>query len=122
VGIYIMYVSRDSLKYFSSAGLGSSLYSLGADPTENTVSIVIAQQYFNCCLRIRCRGNLFTESCLAMKVYSGSAIPAFRRHITIYFMYASCICSITNRDHTRITSKDMTHYELEVKRKRAIVV
>jgi hypothetical protein len=26
--------------------------SLGADPTENTVSIVIAQQYFDCCLRI----------------------------------------------------------------------
>jgi hypothetical protein len=25
--------------------LGSSLYSLGADPTENTVSIVTAQQY-----------------------------------------------------------------------------
>jgi hypothetical protein len=28
------------------AGLGSSLYSLGADPTENTVSIIIAQQFF----------------------------------------------------------------------------
>jgi hypothetical protein len=43
-------------------GLGSSLYSLGADPTENTVSIVIAQQYLDRCLFIRCRGNLFTES------------------------------------------------------------
>jgi hypothetical protein len=42
--------------------MGSSLYSLGADPTENTVSIVTAQQYFDCCLRICCRGNLFTES------------------------------------------------------------
>jgi hypothetical protein len=36
------------------SGLGSSLYSLRADPTENTVSIFIAQQYFDCCLRIRC--------------------------------------------------------------------
>jgi hypothetical protein len=36
------------------------LYSLGADPTENTVSILIAQQYV-CCLRIRCRANVFTQ-------------------------------------------------------------
>jgi hypothetical protein len=42
--------------------LRTSLYSLGADPTENTVSIVIAKQCFDFCLRIRCRGNLFTES------------------------------------------------------------
>jgi hypothetical protein len=54
-------VSRDSLNYHS-AGLGSSLYSLGSDPTENTVCIVIAQQYLDCCLLIRCSGNLFTES------------------------------------------------------------
>jgi hypothetical protein len=33
-----------------------------ADPTENTVSIVIAQQYLLCCLLIPCCGNLFTES------------------------------------------------------------
>jgi hypothetical protein len=46
----------------SPAGLRFSLYSLGSDPTENTVSIVIAQQYFYCCLRNPCRGNLFTES------------------------------------------------------------
>jgi hypothetical protein len=39
-----------------------SLYSLYAAPTENTVSIVIAQQYFNCCLLIHWRGSLFTES------------------------------------------------------------
>jgi hypothetical protein len=45
-----------------SADLGSSLWSLGSYPTENTVSIVIVQQYFDCCLHIRCRGNLFTES------------------------------------------------------------
>jgi hypothetical protein len=35
--------------------------SLGAYPTENTVSIVISQQYLDCCLRIRCSGNVFTQ-------------------------------------------------------------
>jgi hypothetical protein len=35
---------------------------LGADPSENTESIVIAQQYLDCCLPIRSRENLFTES------------------------------------------------------------
>jgi hypothetical protein len=54
-------VSRDSRNSIS-ADLGSSLYSLGADPTENTVLILIAQQYHDCCLLIRCHGNLFTES------------------------------------------------------------
>jgi hypothetical protein len=28
---------------------------------ENAVSIVIAQQYLDRCMRIRCRGNPFTE-------------------------------------------------------------
>jgi hypothetical protein len=46
----------------NSASLGSSLYSLGADPTESIVSIVIAQQYLDCCLLIRCGVMLFTES------------------------------------------------------------
>jgi hypothetical protein len=58
---YLPATQRNSLNYHS-AGLRSSLYTLGADPTENTVSIVIAQQYLNCCLFIPCRGNLFTES------------------------------------------------------------
>jgi hypothetical protein len=49
-------VSRDSLNYIS-AGLGSSLYSLGADPTENTISIVIAQKYLDYCLLIRFLGS-----------------------------------------------------------------
>jgi hypothetical protein len=40
----------------------SSLYSLRANPTEDTVSVVIVQQYLDCCLFSRCRGNLFTES------------------------------------------------------------
>jgi hypothetical protein len=52
---------RGSLNYYS-AGLGSSLRSLGADRTGNTVSISIARQYLVCRLFIRCRGDLFTES------------------------------------------------------------
>jgi hypothetical protein len=53
--------SQETPSILILAGLGSSLYSLWADPTENTVSILIAQQYFDCCLRIRYRRNLFTE-------------------------------------------------------------
>jgi hypothetical protein len=45
----------------TSAGLEFSLYSLGEDVTENTVSIVTAQQYLDFCLFILCRGNLFAE-------------------------------------------------------------
>jgi hypothetical protein len=44
-----------------SPGVGSSLYRLGADPTENIVSIVIADRYLDCCLRIRYRRNVFTQ-------------------------------------------------------------
>jgi hypothetical protein len=58
-------ISRDSLNYYSSTGLGSSLYSLGGDLTENAVSIVVAQQYLDCCLRICCRWNMFTEPLLS---------------------------------------------------------
>jgi hypothetical protein len=38
-----------------------TLYMLGAYPTENTDSIVIVQQYLNCCMLIRCGRNVFTE-------------------------------------------------------------
>jgi hypothetical protein len=55
-------ISRGSQYFISLSGLRSSLYSLGTDPTENTVSIVIAQQYLGFCLRICCRRKLFTES------------------------------------------------------------
>jgi hypothetical protein len=51
---------RDSLSY--SSGIGPSLYSLISDPTEHTISIVSVQEYFYCCLSIRCRRNLFTET------------------------------------------------------------
>jgi hypothetical protein len=66
--------SQETPSIIPSAGLGSSLYSLGTEPIQNTICIFIAQQYLDCCLFSRC---------LAMKVYLGSAIPAFRRHVTV---------------------------------------
>jgi hypothetical protein len=50
--------SQESPSIIISGGLGSSLYTLGAAPRENTVFY----QSLYCSLRIRCRGNLFTES------------------------------------------------------------
>jgi hypothetical protein len=76
--------SPETLNYFS-AGLGPSLYSLVAEPTENTASIVIAQQYLNCCLLIRCRGNMFTESLPSNERLLCSAIPALRCHVKILY-------------------------------------
>jgi hypothetical protein len=81
---------RDSLNY-PSAGLGSSLYSLGAEPTENTVSIVIGQEYLECCLLIRCSGKLFTDS-----LPSNSAL---RRHVTIFLRVDSNEIVCTSGDH-----------------------
>jgi hypothetical protein len=37
------------------------LQHFGSNHIENAVSIVVAQQYLNCCLRIRCRRSVFTE-------------------------------------------------------------
>jgi hypothetical protein len=56
------HLSQGTPSVIIPAGLVSSLYSLGADPTENTVFIIIAQQYVDYCLLICCRGNLFIES------------------------------------------------------------
>jgi hypothetical protein len=53
---------RQRLCQFSSL---SRIYSLGATPTENTVFVVISEQYFDYCMRIPCRGRLFTESLLS---------------------------------------------------------
>jgi hypothetical protein len=33
-----------------------------ADPTENNISIVIAQKYLVYCLRVHCHGSVFTQS------------------------------------------------------------
>jgi hypothetical protein len=76
--------SQETLSVIIPAGLGSSLCSLGEDTTERIVSVVIAQQYFDCCLRNRCSGNVFTEPLpYNGRFYSGSNISAFRRHVTI---------------------------------------
>jgi hypothetical protein len=71
----------------STAGLESVLYSLGADPTVNTVSIVITP--IVTCLFISA-GNCLPSRCVAMDVYSGSTVPAFRRRVTIC---SGCIVS-----------------------------
>jgi hypothetical protein len=39
-----------------------SVHLLHLTPPEVTNSIFIAQQYLDCCLLIRCRGNMYTES------------------------------------------------------------
>jgi hypothetical protein len=82
---------------FVSAGLGSFLYNLGTDPTENTApqqflycyrGVFTSPLYRNsCCSIVACvfiyAENCLPSRCLAMNVYSGSAIPAFRRHDTV---------------------------------------
>jgi hypothetical protein len=50
-----------------------------------TAPLHINESYSICCLRIRCRGSVFTESLPSNNVYSVFAIPAFRRHVTIHF-------------------------------------
>jgi hypothetical protein len=54
-------LSQETPSIITPAGL-VSLYSLRADPTENAVSVVIAQKYLDCCLLFHCGGDLFTES------------------------------------------------------------
>jgi hypothetical protein len=76
--------SQETPSVVIPAGLGSSLYSLKSDPTENTVSIFIAQLYLDCCLLISCRENLFTESLPRNERLLWLRFPAFRRHITIH--------------------------------------
>jgi hypothetical protein len=75
-------VSKETHTIIISAGLGSSLHSLGADPTENSVSIVISQQYLDCCLFVAA-GKFLPSRYLAMNVYFDSATPAFGRHVKI---------------------------------------
>jgi hypothetical protein len=59
--IHLRLQSQENPSIILLVGPGSSLYSFGADPTENIVSIVIAQQDLDCCLFTTCRRNLFTE-------------------------------------------------------------
>lgn len=77
--------SQETPLIIISAGLGSSLYSLGKDPTEDTVYIVISQQYLIVACLFVTEGTCLPSRLLAMNVYSDSDIPAFRRLVTIYF-------------------------------------
>jgi uncharacterized Fe-S cluster protein YjdI len=57
-----------------------SLYSIGTDPIENNASnnfFVVAWLFVTAEKCLPCR-------CLAMDVFSGSALPAFIRHVTIH--------------------------------------
>jgi hypothetical protein len=79
------------LSIITSAGLGFSLYSLGMDATENTVSYsysVVACVFF---AAVTCLPSL----CIAVNFTSGSTIPAFRRHVT-YLCVSFCVSSPVN--------------------------
>jgi hypothetical protein len=92
-------VSRNSLNYFLSwSGI------LGADTTENTVSIVIAQQYLDCCHCISCRGNLFIES-----------LPSRERLLWLHYsgFQASChniISTLTASWNSKAHDSSLTDY------------
>jgi hypothetical protein len=68
-----------------TVGLGSSLYSLEVGPTEKAASIIIFQQYFDCCLHIICRGNVFTEPLLSNERLLWLHYPAFRSYTLMPF-------------------------------------
>jgi hypothetical protein len=73
-----------------------SLYSRGGS-TENTffltiplllqrcvyLAVAYKRQFFYCCVCIHFRGTCLPSRCLAMNVYSGSAIPTFRHLVTL---------------------------------------
>jgi hypothetical protein len=73
--------SRDS-PTIPSTGLGSSLYSFGTYPTENTVS---NNSSIVACIYVAA-GTCVPSRRLLVDVSSGSTIPNFRRHFTIFFI------------------------------------
>jgi hypothetical protein len=99
----------------ASTRLISSLYTLGATPRETTFS----WKFFYCyrsvlisplsrngnssivvCVFISA-GICLPSRCLAMNVYTSSALPAFRCHVTIFFLYlthaiSSSFCRASN--------------------------
>jgi hypothetical protein len=60
----------------------------------------IAKKLFDCCLRIRCRGDVFNEQMPSNGVCSDSTIPAFGRHVTTFcklqsaYTYRSLWCCV----------------------------
>jgi hypothetical protein len=70
-----------------SAGMGSSLYSLGADPTGNTIS---KNSFIVACAFV-VAGTCIPSRCLAMNVSYDSTIPAFRRNM-IFLSVCLSVC------------------------------
>jgi hypothetical protein len=69
----------------SSADPGSSLYSFGAFINHPPILICVFVAEETC----------LPSRCLAVSVYSGSILPAFRRHVTIYtyvIKMSKCCC------------------------------
>jgi hypothetical protein len=57
---YLLLPSQKTLSIISQLALDRRY--IASHPTGNTFSVIIAQQFLDCCLLIFCRGNLFTES------------------------------------------------------------
>jgi hypothetical protein len=74
---------HSTLSVIFAASMGSSLYSLGADPTENTVS---NNSSIVACVFV-VAGTCLPSRCLVMEVSSGSVTPASRRHVTLFLGY-----------------------------------
>jgi hypothetical protein len=66
-----------------TAALGSLLYRLREETTENTISIVLAQQYFDYCLRIHYCGNVFNKP-----------LPINERLVWLYYSGFQALCHI----------------------------
>jgi hypothetical protein len=89
--LFSISLSQETLSNNFSVGLGSSLYSHGADPTENKIFVAKAQQYFYCCLRIRCRGNVISES-----------LPSNKRLLWLHYSGFQASCHNINRHVARM--------------------
>jgi hypothetical protein len=81
--------------------------------TENTVSIVIVQQYLDCCMRTRCRGNPFTKQLPSDSPgivdgftghYQATHFPSRYRCIATAIQ-ATILCSLTALGAFRLNTK-----------------
>jgi hypothetical protein len=81
------HTALNSLSIIFSAGLGSSLYSLGEDATENTVP--------NSSFIVSCEIVSSGISLPRNYVSSGSIIPAFRSNVTV-LLFIFCVATYTN--------------------------
>jgi hypothetical protein len=87
--------TRDSPN-FDSGGLACSLYSLGAGPAGNILCCYRSaftsplhrngSSFIAECVFISA-GTSLPSRCLTMNFYCGSAIPAFKNHVTIHYIH-----------------------------------